>query len=262
MACFIAGTMVFTAAGLVAIEKIKAGDIVISTDPDTFETAGKTVLETYVRQVDKLVHLTVNGEEIVTTVDHPFYVQGKGFIDAGNLLVGDRLVSVNGEDLSVDDCYIEECDFPTTVYNFQVEDYHTYFVGENGVWVHNKNCTPSEKYLDRIDDETGDRFYKRTLEDGCEYEVRYTKGANGDYYARFENYASHPDFPEAVYPHEKGLTLTGVESDDLKMMYNNYGKPDGYTWHHLEDGKGMLLVETNIHSRFHHSGGASILRSN
>ncbi|MBO5382964.1 MAG: Hint domain-containing protein, partial [Ruminococcus sp.] len=65
MACFIAGTMVLTTAGLVAIEKIKAGDIVISTNPDTLETAGKTVLETYVRQVDKLVHLTINGEEIV-----------------------------------------------------------------------------------------------------------------------------------------------------------------------------------------------------
>lgn len=26
------------------------------------------------------------------------------------------------------------------VYNFQVEDFHTYYVGENGVWVHNSNC--------------------------------------------------------------------------------------------------------------------------
>ena len=55
MACFIAGTMVLTTAELVAIEKIKAGDVVISTNPDTLETSGKTVLETYVRQVDKLV---------------------------------------------------------------------------------------------------------------------------------------------------------------------------------------------------------------
>jgi len=26
------------------------------------------------------------------------------------------------------------------VYNFEVADYHTYFVGEAGIWVHNKNC--------------------------------------------------------------------------------------------------------------------------
>ena len=29
---------------------------------------------------------------------------------------------------------------PVKVYNFQVEDFHTYHVGENGVWVHNSNC--------------------------------------------------------------------------------------------------------------------------
>ena len=65
--------MVLTTAGLVAIEKIKAGDVVISTNPDTLETAEKPVLETYVRQVDKLVHLTINGEEIVTTDNHPIF---------------------------------------------------------------------------------------------------------------------------------------------------------------------------------------------
>ena len=150
---------------------------------------------------------------------------------------------------------------PVKVYNFQVEDFHTYYVGENGVWVHNSSCTPAKKYLAEVDKETGDRLYKRTLEDGNEYQVRYTKGENGDYYARFEDFATHPDFPEAVYPSKKGLVLTGVEKEDLRMMLKNYGKPRGYTWHHLEDGKGMLLVETKIHSSFHHSGGATILRN-
>ena len=123
MACFIAGTMVLTTAGLVAIERLKAGDVVISTNPDTLETASKTVLETYVRKVDKLVHLTINGEEIVTTDNHPFYVQGRGFINAGSLLVGDKLISVNGEDLFVEKHYIEETHVPVDVYNFQVEDH-------------------------------------------------------------------------------------------------------------------------------------------
>ncbi len=35
--------------------------------------------------------------------------------------------------------YIEETDVPVDVYNFQVEDHHTYFVGESAVWVHNNN---------------------------------------------------------------------------------------------------------------------------
>ena len=41
------------------------------------KTSPKTVLETYIREVTTLVHLTVNGEEIITTVDHPFYVKIK-----------------------------------------------------------------------------------------------------------------------------------------------------------------------------------------
>ena len=100
--------MVPTTAGLVAIENIKAGDVVISTNPDTLETAPKIVLEKYVRHVEKLLHLIINGEEIVTTDNHPFYVQGRGFINAGNLLVGDKLISVNGEDLVIEKFFIEE----------------------------------------------------------------------------------------------------------------------------------------------------------
>ena len=52
--------------------------------------------ETYVRKVDKLVHLTVNGEEIITTVDYPFYVNGQGFVHAVDLCIGLELVDSAG----------------------------------------------------------------------------------------------------------------------------------------------------------------------
>ena len=87
---------------MLAIEKIKSGDKVISTDPETMETSPKTVLETYIREVTTLVHLTVNNEEIVTTVDHQFYVKNQGFIKAGELIVGDELLDVNGNVLLVE----------------------------------------------------------------------------------------------------------------------------------------------------------------
>lgn len=87
MTCFVAGTMSLTAAGLTAIEHIKAGDKVISTDPATFETAEKSVLETYVRQTDKLIHLVIGGEEIITTETHPFYVKDRGFVEAGEFIL-------------------------------------------------------------------------------------------------------------------------------------------------------------------------------
>ena len=135
--CFVAGTLVMAVAGMVAIETIKSGDKVISTDPETMETSPKTVLETYIREVTTLVHLTVNGEEIVTTVDHPFYVKNQGFIKAGELIVGDELLDVNGNVLLVEKFNVELTDEPVTVYNFQVEDYHTYHVSGLGVLVHN-----------------------------------------------------------------------------------------------------------------------------
>ena len=138
--CFVAGTLVMAVAGMVAIETIKSGDKVISTDPETMETSPKTVLETYIREVTTLVHLTVNGEEIITTIDHPFYVKNQGFIKAGELIVGDELLDVNGNVLLVENFDVELTDKPVKVYNFQVEDFHTYHVGENGVWVHNSNC--------------------------------------------------------------------------------------------------------------------------
>ena len=143
MACFVAGTLVLTTAGLLAIEKLKAGDKVLAADPESFEVGEKTILEAFERKVDKLVHLTINGEEVVTTDNHPFYVQGRGFIEAGRLLVGDKLVSVNGEDLFVEEHNIELTEEPVEVYNFNVDDAHTYFVGECKVWVHNADCNPA-----------------------------------------------------------------------------------------------------------------------
>lgn len=137
MKCFVAGNMILTAAGLVAIENIKAGDRVISTNTDTFERAEKTVLETYIRETNELVHLTINGELIQTTHDHPFYVKGTGFVNAKDLYAGDRLLNADGRVLTVENITFETAEAPVKVYNFQVEDFHTYHVGENGVLVHN-----------------------------------------------------------------------------------------------------------------------------
>ena len=137
MKCFVAGTLVLTAMGLVAIENIKAGDRVIATDADTFETAEKTVLETYIRRTTELVDLTINGELIRTTPDHPFYVKDVGFVPAGKLYIGDKLLDPAGKILVVEDYKFENAAEPIVVYNFQVEDFHTYYAGNIGILVHN-----------------------------------------------------------------------------------------------------------------------------
>ncbi len=130
-----------------------------SKSSDAHQCAGDTqqVLETYVRTTDKLVHLTVNGEKIISTYDHPYYVKGQGFVSAENLCIGSVLVDSNGEELTVDGLFRESCnDEVATVYNFQVEDYHTYFVGHTMILVHNVkydvgkyNEMPNEPGMDK-----------------------------------------------------------------------------------------------------------------
>ena len=141
MKCFVAGTLVLTASGLVAIENIKPGDMVYAADAETLEVSTKQVLETYIRETSSLVHLTINGENIISTYDHPYYVKDKGFVSAEALWIGAELIDKNGNVVLVEQLYRENLgDESVKVYNFQVEDYHTYFVGLNTILVHNSNC--------------------------------------------------------------------------------------------------------------------------
>ena len=96
MKCFVAGTLVLTASGLVAIENIKPGDMVYAADAETLEVSTKQVLETYIRETSSLVHLTINGENIISTYDHPYYVKDKGFVSAGALWIGAELIDKDG----------------------------------------------------------------------------------------------------------------------------------------------------------------------
>ena len=138
--CFVAGTMILVAEGVQAIETIESGDKVWAWDEETGEVALKEVVETYINETDELVHICISGEEIVTTPSHPFYSPVKGWIDAADLRAGDILLRVNGEYVVVEKVQHEILEVPITVYNFQVEDYHTYYVTETGVLVHN-SCT-------------------------------------------------------------------------------------------------------------------------
>ena len=145
-ACFIAGTAVLTAAGTVAIEEIKAGDLVWAWNEETGQTELKSVVETYVNETTELVHVGVTGEEIVCTNEHPFYSPVKGWTAACKLRAGDILVTVNGEYVVVEWVQHELLESPVKVYNFQVEDDHTYYVSDSGFLVHNSCAHKSSSW--------------------------------------------------------------------------------------------------------------------
>lgn len=81
--------------------------------------------------------MAINGEEIVTTETHPFYVNDRGFVNEGELAIGDELLDSNCNVILVENFDVELTEKPVTVYNFQVEDFHTYHVCTLGVLVHN-----------------------------------------------------------------------------------------------------------------------------
>ncbi len=136
--CFIAGTLVATKNGLVPIEDIEPGDLVWATDEETGETALKEVVQLFRNETEEWVHVTVDGEEITCTPTHPFYSPVKGWTSAIDLRAGDILVMLNGEYVVVEQVQHELLESPETTYNFEVEDFHTYYVGEEPVLVHNK----------------------------------------------------------------------------------------------------------------------------
>ena len=96
-------------------------------------------------------HVIVDSERITCTPNHSFYSPVKGWTDAIQLKAGDRLQLLNGEYVIIEQVQHELLESPVTVYNFEVKGFHTYFVGETSVLVHN-SC--------------GDKYYKATRTDG------------------------------------------------------------------------------------------------
>ena len=135
--CFVAGTAVLSSIGFVAIETIRVGDKVWAENPETGQKELKEVVQTFVNETEHLVHVFVKGEEIITTPEHPFYSPVKGWTAACELRAGDILVSVNGEYVIVEKIQHEILETPITVYNFEVADFHTYYVGKDSILVHN-----------------------------------------------------------------------------------------------------------------------------
>ena len=86
------------------------------------------------------MELEIGGEVIRCTDTHPFQVKDKGWVKAENLQPGDLVYDKDWNTTPVERIGIILLPEPVEVYNFEVEDCHTYYVG-NGCWlVHNGGC--------------------------------------------------------------------------------------------------------------------------
>ena len=138
--CFVAGTPIATPRGLRSIETIEAGDEVLSRDEASGRVVVEHVVRTFVTASASLVDVSVEEgaghiETIRATPVHPFFAVGRGWVEAGQLAVGDALVGAGEMPLHV--AAVEPLAARDTVYNFEVEQTHSYFAGAVAAWVHN-----------------------------------------------------------------------------------------------------------------------------
>ena len=145
------------------IEQIGAGELVWAYDLITLEWKTRHVVETHVHDYEgTLVAFTVNDELIEATSNHPIWVvEGEGlarrelpehvppsppgarvsgrWVDAGNLQVGDVLLLRSGPATirRLSTRQVRE-----RVYNFEVDELHTYAVGSSECWY-----TTSQQFL-------------------------------------------------------------------------------------------------------------------
>jgi len=70
------------------------------------------------------------------TAAHPFWsVEREEFVPAGDLRQYERVVAIDGREFRLTS--ITPRDGPETVYNFEVANEHVYYVGDDGLLVHN-----------------------------------------------------------------------------------------------------------------------------
>jgi hypothetical protein len=130
--CFVKGTSVWTKMGKRAIESLELGDLVLAQDVDTGEVEYKPIIGLTLRPPSPIVKLSIGNEEIRTTRGHLFWVAGAGWRMSKELEKGVRLHGLKGSlDLN-----LSQSDGDSEAYNLVIAGDNTYFVGAQGLLVH------------------------------------------------------------------------------------------------------------------------------
>ena len=133
--CFGRGTLVHAAGGTRPIETIQAGDRVLSQNTSTGVLSYQPVMVVHRTASAGTFRITLDGDTITATGIHRFWKAGQGWTMARDLKAGDRLRIPGGlvEVRSV------AGDKNQTVFNLDVAENHDFFVGRQGILVHDSN---------------------------------------------------------------------------------------------------------------------------
>jgi hypothetical protein len=242
--CFPASTLVRTRHGLVSIEKVTVGEDVLSQNPNSGKLEYKKVIRLAKPHPDKLLRIRIAGgmQSIEATADHRFFIELAGE-NAGNWVAtskikpGDLVLGRKGTWTKV--IAVSPVENEQTVYNFEVEDNHDYFVGVAGILVHNGLCDIAAKYP--ID--SGNCFdcaiemQNAIAETGAESQPIWVVNPDGPIY-------SGDNVISAFEGEDGGIQgfHVGVESDGLAYdAANHNGVPVG-EWGPFTNGSGSPLT--------------------
>ena len=135
--CFVKGTKVKTENGFKNIEDIKIGDKVYSYNLDNNSLELKKVLNTIKSNTIDTYKATIGGKTVEMSPKHQLYIIDKGWVRAYNLNVNDKLLDVNGKQITISKIEYKKYDSPIDTYNLTIEGNNNYFVTDIQVLVHN-----------------------------------------------------------------------------------------------------------------------------
>ncbi len=121
--------------GEVPIDQIKVGDKVLAYNEQTKTTGDYTITAVHAHTDPVVTDLALDGETIHTTPQHPFETEERGWVNAGDLKVGEHIRKADGSYGVVQKVVLHQQ--PQTMYNLTIETAHTFFVGSGQWLVHN-----------------------------------------------------------------------------------------------------------------------------
>lgn len=147
-----ARTLIKTTDGYRIIEQIQVGDRVLTYDEINNITSYKIVTNVFVNRSDILVKVSTGKEMIESTPNRPFFIKHRGWIEAQYLCKDDLFTTVDNNCTKIESIEIINLVGEIKVYNFEVKDFHTYFVTTNNILVHN-DCDYYKEGLETVPDD-------------------------------------------------------------------------------------------------------------
>ncbi len=135
--CFKGGTPVHTLSGLQAIETVQVGDRVLTQDVATGALSYQPVLAVFHNRPAATLRIKTDAESIAATLIHRFWKAGSGWVMARDLKPGDALRTLGGTAV----VQAVESDQVQPVFNLQVADGSSFFVGTVGTLAHDNSVT-------------------------------------------------------------------------------------------------------------------------